>query len=97
MTDTQTLLAEHRTPINAEGAPLAERVFDIIGEAIVSGRLAPEERVNDKELASALGISRTPVREALQRLTWVGLVEMSPSRYTRITPITDKSVETTIE
>ena len=36
MTDTQTLLAEHRTPINAEGAPLAERVFDIIGEAIVS-------------------------------------------------------------
>ncbi len=97
MTDPQTPLAERLTPLHADGAPLAERVFDIIGDAIVTGLLAPGEKVNDKELATALGISRTPVREALQRLTWVGLVEMSPSRFTRVTVVTDESVESTLE
>ncbi|MBO9626437.1 MAG: GntR family transcriptional regulator [Microbacterium sp.] len=97
MTDPQTPLADRLTPLGSDGTPLAERVFDIIGDAIVTGLLAPGEKVNDKELASALGISRTPVREALQRLTWVGLVEMSPSRFTRVTVVTDESVVSTLE
>ena len=97
MIDMSTPLAERLTPLVADGSALADKVYDIIGEAIATGRLAPEERVNDKEVAAALGISRTPVREALQRLTWIGLVEMAPSRYTRVTPVTETAVDSTLE
>lgn len=54
---------------------------------IVEGILAPGEKINDDELAKALGISRTPVREALQLLAVQGFVEMSPGRETRISQI----------
>lgn len=64
---------------------LAEDLFREIGMAIVEGRLAAGERVRDSELAAEYSVSRTPVREALQRLERLGLVEMSPSRYTRVT------------
>ncbi|WP_309128405.1 GntR family transcriptional regulator [Microbacterium sp.] len=64
---------------------LAEDLFREIGTAIVEGRLAAGERVRDSELAAKYNVSRTPVREALQRLERLGLVEMSPSRYTRVT------------
>lgn len=97
MIDSPVSLSARLSPLSLDGSPLADRVFDIIGEAITSGLLAPEERVNDKELAAALGISRTPVREALQRLTWVGLIETAPSRYTRVTPVTPEAVTSTLE
>ncbi|MCY8316669.1 GntR family transcriptional regulator [Bacillus vallismortis] len=59
---------------------------------IVEGILAPGEKINDDELAKALGISRTPVREALQLLAVQGFVEMSPGRETRISQIEKNDV-----
>src|SRR5713226_2183826 len=64
--------------------PLRERVYYLVQRAIVSGELQPGQRVRDIDLASQLGVSRTPVREALQRLGDEGLVEMLPGALTRI-------------
>ena len=53
-------------------------------EAIENGTLEAGERLNDDELTSWLGVSRTPVREAIARLESEGLVEMAANRYTRV-------------
>lgn len=70
--------------IEPRGTVLGDEVYSRVGEAILDGRLAPGERLRDQELAEWLGVSRTPVREALQRLARTGLVEVSPNRYTRV-------------
>ncbi len=57
------------------------------------GELAPGEKVRDAELAERLGLSRTPVREALARLVENGLVEAKPGVYTRITTLNRRDVE----
>lgn len=59
-------------------------VFNQILDAVHNGRLQPGERISDSELAERLGVSRTPVREALQRLREIGIIEASASRFTRI-------------
>ncbi|WP_341995354.1 GntR family transcriptional regulator [Microbacterium sp. LWH7-1.2] len=71
-------------PLEPSRAVLGDEVYARLGEAIIDGRLAPGERLRDQELAEWLGVSRTPVREALQRLERAGLVEVSPHRYTRV-------------
>lgn len=71
-------------PLDPRGAVLGDEVYTILGEAILDGRLAPGERLRDVELAENLGVSRTPVREALQRLERCGLVEVSANRWTRV-------------
>jgi len=58
----------------------------------VSGKLPPGDRIYDKELAERLGVSRTPVREALQRLEDEGLVETLPGSMTRVTPLDARQV-----
>jgi DNA-binding GntR family transcriptional regulator len=87
----------HLRPIALHQAGLADQIYESIGEAIVAGSLAPGTRLRDKDLAEELGVSRTPVREALQRLTRVGLVEMSPSRFTRVAEDSDDTVANTLE
>ncbi|MDT0158355.1 GntR family transcriptional regulator [Microbacterium sp. ARD32] len=71
---------------------LAEGVFHLVGERIVTGEFAPGSRIRDSELARELAVSRTPVREALQRLERIGLVVMYPNRYTEISRITPESI-----
>lgn len=71
---------------------LAEGLFQLIGGRIVDGILAPGTRIRDSELAAELNVSRTPVREALQRLERIGLVTMYPSRYTEVSTLTPESV-----
>jgi DNA-binding GntR family transcriptional regulator len=78
------------SPLDPRGTVLGDEVFARLGEAILDGQLAPGERLRDHELAQRLGVSRTPVREALQRLERTGLVEVSPNRYTRVTTPNDK-------
>jgi DNA-binding GntR family transcriptional regulator len=56
-------------------------------EAIVSGKLAPGTLLKDAELAAGLGLSATPVREALMELAGDGLVEIEPNRLKRVAPI----------
>src|SRR3954471_15602780 len=66
---------------------LRERAYLALRDAIVDGTLAPGERLRDVELTRWLGLSRTPVREALARLELDGLVETAPQRFTRVTPL----------
>lgn len=67
--------------------PLRERVYYLVQRAIISGELQPGQRVRDLDLAAQLGVSRTPVREALQRLEDEGLVETLPGALTRVVPL----------
>lgn len=76
---------------------LAEEVYDHIASQIIDGRLAPGQRIRDVEVAEELHVSRTPVREALQRLERLGLVTMYPSRYTEVTAVTPEVVAQTLE
>jgi DNA-binding GntR family transcriptional regulator len=66
---------------------LRENAYRWIRDAIVNGTLTPGERLNDVELAEWLGVSRTPVREALTRLEESGLVQTKPGRYTMVSPL----------
>ncbi len=78
-------MTETLPPINlSPGTILSDEVYATIGAAIVDGRLRPGQRLRDVDLATQLGISRTPVREALQRLERFGLVEIAVGRYTRV-------------
>ena len=66
---------------------LRDRAYAAIRDAIVDGTLAPGERLRDQELCKWLGLSRTPVREALNRLEQDGLVESAPQRWTQVAPL----------
>lgn len=66
------------------GMILSDEIYNRIGAAILDGRFPPGQRLRDVELAGQLGVSRTPVREALQRLERFGLVEIAVGRYTRV-------------
>lgn len=76
---------------------LADAVYDRLGAAILEGELPGGSRVRDAEVAAQLGVSRMPVREALQRVQRIGLVEMSPSRYTRVTEVTPRLARESFE
>lgn len=66
---------------------LRDDAFTAIRAAIVDGTLEPEERLVDAELSAWLGVSRTPIREALARLEAAGLVQTRPGRYTMVSPL----------
>jgi DNA-binding GntR family transcriptional regulator len=66
---------------------LRDRAYTTLRDAIVDGTLAPGERLRDQELTEWLGLSRTPVRDALSRLEQDGLVETEPQRFTRVAPL----------
>lgn len=72
---------------------LREHVYLTIRNAIVRGELAPGERVRDTELGDWLGVSRTPVREALLRLEQAQLVQTQPGRTTIIAPEDPEAVQ----
>ncbi|MBF4607303.1 GntR family transcriptional regulator [Curtobacterium sp. VKM Ac-1393] len=63
---------------------LRDVAYEQMRAAIESGTLEPGERLNDDELTTWLGVSRTPVREAIARLAADGLVDMAANRYTRV-------------
>ncbi len=67
--------------------PIREEVYVALREWIVDGTLHPGEQVRDYELAVALGVSRTPIREAFRRLEDEGLVQTATNRWTRVAPV----------
>lgn len=74
-------------PKTVETSPrklLRDVVFEQLLTAIQDGTLEPGERLNDEELEKWLGVSRTPIREAISKLADIGLVETAPQRYTRV-------------
>ncbi|MGY2898423.1 DNA-binding GntR family transcriptional regulator [Curtobacterium sp. PvP017] len=70
---------------------LRDVVYEQMLEAIENGTLEAGERLNDEELTSWLGVSRTPVREAIARLESEGLVEMAANRYTRVASLSGQA------
>lgn len=66
---------------------LREAIVEQLRKAIIAGELAPGTLLKDSELAAQLGLSTTPVREALVQLAGEGLVEIEPNRLKRVTPI----------
>jgi len=75
-----------------QAAPLSEVALTAIRDAIMEGRLAPGEAINQVELARQLGISRSPLREALRQLEKEGLVSHVPYRGTIVAPLTARHV-----
>ncbi|HEX4930725.1 MAG TPA: GntR family transcriptional regulator [Gaiellaceae bacterium] len=77
-----------------KGAPartlLRDQAYARLRDAILDGTLEPCEQLKDTELSEWLGLSRTPIREALARLEEYGLVETAPNRYTRVAPLTGR-------
>jgi DNA-binding GntR family transcriptional regulator len=74
---------------------LRDNAYALLSAAIVDGTLAPGESLHDDELCAWLGLSRTPVRDALGRLADDGLVEIAPQRYTRVSPLTAREARDT--
>ena len=63
----------------ARPAPLRQAVYDALAELIASGSLRPGQHLVESDLADLLGVSRQPIREALQRLQVDGWVELRPA------------------
>lgn len=75
------------------GIALSEQVYQVVRGLIVSGRMRPGEAVVEAALAARLGVSRTPVREALKRLSDEGLIDVFAQSGTFIAPISRKALE----
>lgn len=76
--------------------PLHEEVIDQLRDRIVQGELAPGGRLNERVLCSQLGISRTPLREAIKILATEGLVELLPNRGAIVTPLKAANIADTL-
>ena len=80
-----------------EYLPLRDVVFYTLRQAILRGELKPGERLLEIRLANKLGVSRTPVREAIRKLELEGLVKMVPRRGAEVAEITEKRVRDALE
>ncbi|WP_457632880.1 GntR family transcriptional regulator [Oceanithermus desulfurans] len=74
-----------------------EAAYERLKRRILEGVLRPGARLSEPALAQALGVSRTPVREALQRLSQEGLVELRPGRGARVRVLSPREVEEVYE
>ena len=72
----------------ATSSPVVASLFDHLLGAIHDGTLQPGARISDAELAREYNVSRTPAREAIQRLRDIGVIEASANRYTRVAVVT---------
>ncbi|ETP70240.1 GntR family transcriptional regulator [Planococcus glaciei] len=80
----------HAKPIRVTAK---ESAFEQLQQWIIDGTLQPEEKLVDTELAQALNLSRTPVREALQLLEVQGFVEMFPGKATHVTKVDKEDIK----
>lgn len=77
--------------------PLRDVVFNTLRQAILRGELQPGERLLEIHLADKLGVSRTPIREAIRKLELEGLVLMIPRKGAVVAEITEKSLRDVLE
>ena len=77
--------------------PLRDVVFQTLRGAIINGDFEPGERLMEVKLADSLGVSRTPVREAIRMLELEGLVVMKPRRGAEVAGITLKELRDSLE
>ena len=77
--------------------PLRDVVFNTLREAILKGDLKPGERLMELQLASKLGVSRTPIREAIRMLEQEGLAVTTPRKGAEVAKMTLKDMEDVLE
>ena len=80
-----------------EYLPLRDVVFHTLRQAILKGELKPGERLMEIQLANKLGVSRTPIREAIRKLELEGLVLMIPRKGAEVAEITEKNLRDVLE
>ena len=80
-----------------EYLPLRDVVFNTLRQSILTGELKPGERLMEIHLADKLGVSRTPIREAIRKLELEGLVTMIPRRGAEVAQITEKNLKDVLE
>ncbi|MCI8606248.1 MAG: GntR family transcriptional regulator [Hungatella sp.] len=80
-----------------EYLPLRDVVFNTLRQAILKGELGPGERLMEIQLAERLGVSRTPIREAIRKLELEGLVLMIPRKGAEVAKISEKSLRDVLE
>ena len=80
-----------------EYLPLRDVVFNTLRQAILKGELAPGERLMEIQLAERLGVSRTPIREAIRKLELEGQVLMIPRKGAEVAKISEKSLRDVLE
>lgn len=91
MCDIKLLMSED------ENLPLRDVVFKTLREGILKGKLKPGERLMETHLADKLGVSRTPIREAIRMLELEGLVTMIPRRGAEVSRISVKDLKDVLE
>jgi len=77
--------------------PLRDVVFHTLREAILKGELKPGERLMELQLASKLGVSRTPIREAIRMLEQEGLAVTIPRKGAEVARMTEKDMEDVLQ
>ncbi|HPU45883.1 MAG: GntR family transcriptional regulator [Clostridiaceae bacterium] len=77
--------------------PLRDVIFETLRKAIISGDIKPGERLMEVALAEQMGVSRTPVREAIRRLEAEGLVTMVPRKGTHVSELSAKDIIDVLE
>ena len=80
-----------------EYLPLRDIVFQTLRKAILMGELEPGERLMETQLGEKLGVSRTPIREAIRKLELEGLVVMVPRKGAQVAQFTKKDIEDVLE
>ena len=80
-----------------EYLPLRDVVFNTLRDAILTGKLVPGERLMENQLAEKLGVSRTPVREALRMLELENLVELVPRKGAQVLDMSEKDIVNILE
>ncbi len=90
-------MSKEITTIINEYLPLRDVVFQTLRQSILRGELAPGERLMEIHLAERLGVSRTPIREAIRKLELEGLVVMIPRRGAVVASITEKDLKDVLE
>lgn len=91
-------MTETKFNINTnEYLPLRDVVFNTLRDAILTGKLLPGERLMENQLADKLGVSRTPVREALRMLELENLVELVPRKGAQVLDMSEKDIVDILE
>ena len=80
-----------------EYLPLRDVVFNTIKDGILTGRLRPGERLLENQLAEELGVSRTPIREALRMLEIENLVDLIPRKGAQVRDMSEKDIKDVLE
>lgn len=91
-------MADYKVKLAAnEYLPLRDVVFNTLKDGILTGRLRPGERLLENQLADELGVSRTPIREALRMLEIENLVDLIPRRGAQVKDMSEKDIKNVLE